>query len=373
METLRQEFERYARNGQELGVEVWTEGERDEWLFTDAFGKTGESDSVRIFKSLACRAAAAARLNSGQAGPEDWRLWLRHLSEVDPNFRVGQSTTILSEREFNSLKESGEPTEGYVRETVEVTETHLIEHARLFYSKRDGVDFDQFVELRRATADLPQKGDVPKMPRVGESITKYKCESKSGQLLRIFNESAIRCMELRSLAPEGETKVAAEDIEQPTTNVPAATAGIEAATPDENAPQHELRRSKVVSSAEERSAYVAQGWRQDGYPREETPISELSQKTSNIKEAVPHDATPKPEPAQTKRTKREATADEIADALDGKDAVSYETVMGLLGVGRRQLDNLVEGGTLVRTNDRKITTASVRKYLGPREDTQRDD
>jgi hypothetical protein len=206
MEELRQEFERYAGNGQELGVQVWIEGERYEFHFTDTLGETADPDSMRIFKSLGCRAAAAARLNHGQAGPEDWKLWLRHLCDVDPKFETTiEATWTVSEDRFNSLKESGEPTEGFVCETVEYTEADLIEDARLIYSRQlHGVDFDQFVELCHATADLPQMGDGPRMPRVGDSITKYRCGSKHGQLLRIFNASAIRCMELGSLAPSGE-------------------------------------------------------------------------------------------------------------------------------------------------------------------------
>lgn len=32
---------------------------------------------------------------------------------------------------------------------------------------------------------------------------------------------------------------------------------------------HETRQAKIVHSAEERSKYLAQGWRRDAYPREE--------------------------------------------------------------------------------------------------------
>lgn len=78
MEQLRQEFRQYANSSQELGVLVFIQGERyDGWCFTDAFDNAPESDFVRIFKSLACRAATAAGLTGGQAGPEDWQIWLR--------------------------------------------------------------------------------------------------------------------------------------------------------------------------------------------------------------------------------------------------------------------------------------------------------
>jgi hypothetical protein len=97
------------------------------------------------------------------------------------------------------------------------------------------------------------------------------------------------------------------------------------------------------------------------------------QESSVVEAASTNDATPKPEPTRTKRTKREATADEIDDALNGKDAVNWLTVSSLLGIGRRQLDNRARAGVLDKTNDGKYTTASVRKFLGPQKDTQRED
>jgi len=123
-------------------------------------------------------------------------------------------------------------------------------------------------------------------------------------------------------------------------------------------------RSHVVFGLEDHLERRLEGWVDEKPPA--APGPEMKMQTAAPPTLDVAEQTTAPDGAKQPRRRREPHA-RPEEFLAGKDQVTYETTMKVLGIGKRRVQQLaLEEGCLKRTGTERrpmITTASIREYL----------